>query len=141
MRKRRADVDSAVAKKKLHVPLDDAYSRPLDGAGWTENHSKEQGFQNGKRLVRLMEAMSDGYMLPSEETADCKTALALWTDHQNSVADRYTKEKAKDDKLKHATPPSLNEKSIFIDKDSCTEMSESQGKTLLRNHKITKVHS
>ena len=83
-----------MAKKKLNVPLNDADSRPIDGAGWTEKHSKEQGFQNNKRLVRLMEAMSDGYMLPSEETSGCKQALAFWADHQQSVAARYVKEKA-----------------------------------------------
>ena len=139
LRKRRADVDCAVAKKKLHVPLGDGGSRPIDGAGWTPKHSKEQGFQNDKRLVRLMDAMSDGYMLPSEETADCKTALALWKDHEQSVADRYTKKNAKLDQLKHAIPPSLDNKPIFIEKDSCTEMSESQVKSLLRNRNMTRV--
>ena len=129
-----------MAKKKLDVTLDDADSDPIDDAGWTEKHSKEQGFQNNKRLVRLMEAMSDGYMLPSEETSGCKKTFALWTDHQQSVAARYVKEKAKLEQLKHATPPSLDEKNIFIEKDSCTEMSELQIKSLLRNRKMTKVH-
>jgi hypothetical protein len=94
-RKRRADVDSFTASKRIKVSLSENLPNQVVGRdGWTAGHQKELRFQRDKRIVRFMETLGDNAAVSSERTDGANESLKLWTEYTTATDRAYVRRKA-----------------------------------------------